>query len=338
MKITGAIITGGGGFLGSHLADQLLSQDIPVVCIDNFCTGLRSNRDYLESKYLNGKIFQFLEKDVIQNWDDWISEIHRNILEKVSHVFHFASPASPPHYQKLSLETMWVNTWALNHAIKFADSIKARVIFASTSEIYGDPSISPQPESYWGNVNTIGFRSCYDEAKRFGESLIFTHNLRNQTQHGMVRIFNTYGPRMNPGDGRVIINFLVQAKKGLSLSILGDGQQTRSFCYVDDLVKGIFKYAESNITTPMNVGNDREFTILELAKTVQKIYQNKKLLIDFFPLPSDDPKQRMPDLTKIKNEFPDWRPQIQLEEGLRHLDQWLDQVDLTHFQLPERPR
>jgi nucleoside-diphosphate-sugar epimerase len=244
----------------------------------------------------------------------------------LKYVFHFASPASPPHYQRLGLETMWVNSVGLSLAMTFADQVGARVIFSSTSEIYGDPEISPQPETYWGNVNTLGPRSCYDESKRFGESLIYTYNLKNKTQHGLVRIFNTYGPRMNPNDGRVIINFLVQAMKGEALTVYGSGQQTRSFCYVDDLIEGIMKYAESPLTEPVNIGNDHEFTILEAAETVKKIFSDKKLKIEFQALPKDDPKQRKPDLSKAKKLLAPWSPKVSLAEGLRHVIKWLEQT------------
>jgi nucleoside-diphosphate-sugar epimerase len=309
------LITGGGGFLGSHLAEKHLSAGFEVVCVDNFATGLRSNKTYLTGLTGASQRLKFIEADVCKPWESWST----GLTGDFETVFHFASPASPPHYQRLGLETMWVNTVGLANAMEFADSHRGRVVFASTSEIYGDPLVSPQPESYWGNVNTLGPRSCYDEAKRFGESLIFTHNLKHVTRHGMVRIFNTYGPRMNPNDGRVIINFLLQAKEGRPLTIYGSGMQTRSFCFVDDLVAGIMKYAKTDLTEPVNLGNDREFTILEAAETVQKIFSENKLMLDFQELPVDDPKQRRPDLTRAKDLLAPWRPEIGLEEGLRKM-------------------
>lgn len=315
MKI---LITGGGGFLGSHLAEKYLESGHSVVAVDNFCTGLRANKDYLQGLPSSSRL-QFIEANVIEPWGPWTAQISG----KVDLVLHFASPASPPHYQRLGLETMWVNSMGLSRALEFADTQKARVVFASTSEIYGDPEISPQPESYWGNVNTIGPRSCYDEAKRFGESLIYTHNLKYGTHHGFVRIFNTYGPRMNPNDGRVIINFLVQALKNEPLTVYGSGHQTRSFCYVDDLVAGIRAYADTQLTGPVNLGNDREFTILEAAKTVQNIFAEKNLQIVHMDLPKDDPKQRKPLLTLAKKELAPWEPKISLEIGLKRVLEWL---------------
>lgn len=312
------LITGAGGFLGSHLAEKYLKAGHRVFAVDNFCTGLPSNRTYLESLHESDRL-KFYEKDVSESWDSWAPEISGD----VGLVLHFASPASPPHYQRLGLETMWVNTKGLAEALRFADARNGRVIFASTSEIYGDPETSPQNEKYWGNVNTWGPRSCYDEAKRFGESLIFTHNLRYGTRHGLVRIFNTYGPRMNPNDGRVIINFLVQAMAGEALTVYGNGKQTRSFCYVDDLVEAIFLYGQTDLSEPVNIGNDKEFTILEAAETVKKIFPDRKLEIEFEPLPKDDPRQRRPDLSKAKTLLKPWLPKVSLEEGLRRMSDYI---------------
>lgn len=334
MKLTGVLITGGGGFLGSHLAELYLSKSIPVVCVDNFSTGLRSNRTHLEKISNSKSHLTFLEKDVSLPWKEWTSQIS-NL--KISHIFHFASPASPPHYQRLSFETMAVNTTGLSEAIQYANTINARVIYASTSEIYGDPELSPQPESYWGNVNTQGPRSCYDEAKRFGETILFVNNQRFKTQHGLVRIFNTYGPRMNPNDGRVIINFLVQAIKGNKLSVYGTGNQTRSFCYVSDLISGIDRYAQTNLTEPLNIGNGNEFTILELTQTIQKIFNKQQIQIEFFPLPKDDPRQRCPDLKKAMSLLAPWHPEVSLEEGLRKMIDWLSSEDLMSVEMAGRP-
>lgn len=329
MKAFGTIlITGGGGFLGSHLAENFLKNGHKVICIDNFCTGFKKNKSFLESISGASQNLFFLEQDCVEDWGAWMHKIPQSFLVDVTHVFHFASPASPPLYQKLNIETMWVNTIGLKNAVEFADAKGARVIFASTSEIYGNPLVSPQPESYWGNVNTVGPRSCYDEAKRFGESLLYTYNWRNKTKHGMVRIFNTYGPRMNPQDGRVVINFLVQALQSKPLTVYGDGQQTRSFCYVDDLIKGIITYASLDETEPVNIGNEQEFTILEAAQTVQSLFPNKNLPIEHHSLPVDDPMLRRPDLQKAKRLLHGWEPKVELQEGLKKMIQWLQDENI----------
>ncbi len=307
------IVSGGFGFLGSHLVDEYLKQGYQVVAVDNFCTGSRANQDEFKKEIAEDRL-KAVEADVSQSWTPWLNSIQN--LAPVKYIFHFASPASPPHYQKLGLETLAVNSVGLGHALAAADEHKARVVFASTSEIYGDPSVSPQPETYWGNVNSFGVRSCYDEAKRFGEALIYTHNLKHNTHHGLVRIFNTYGPRMNPADGRVIINLLMQAEKREPLTIYGNGEQTRSFCYVDDLIAGIIGYAQSHWTTPMNLGNDHEFSINQLAETIQSIYPDRQLEVRHLPLPQDDPQQRKPDLTLAREHLTPWTPKIQLREGL----------------------
>ena len=332
--MTGVLITGGGGFLGSHLAQEYLGKKIPVICVDNFSTGLKSNRAHLEKLPEAKNLLTFIEKDVSKPWDSWSSQVSKL---PISHIFHFASPASPPHYQRLSFETMAVNTTGLLEAMQFAEKFKARVIFASTSEIYGDPEVSPQPESYWGHVNTLGPRSCYDEAKRFGETLMYAYNQKFQTKHGLVRIFNTFGPRMNPNDGRVIINFLVQAIRGEKMSIYGSGKQTRSFCYVSDLIAGIDRYGRTDLTEPVNVGNEKEFTILELVETVQEIFSDKKLALEFFDLPKDDPRQRCPDLTRAKNLLQPWQPQVSLKEGLEKMVEWLKAENLSQVQMAGRP-
>lgn len=338
METRGVLITGGGGFLGSHLAEFYFKSGVPVVCVDDFSTGLRTNKDYLLKLTGGSPHFQFIEADVSKPWENWVSQIRPEIKKSLSHVLHFASPASPPHYQRLAFETMWVNTLGLQQAMLFADTFSGRVIFASTSEIYGDPEFSPQPETYWGNVNTIGPRSCYDEAKRFGETLIYVHNEKFKTNHGLVRIFNTYGPRMNPNDGRVVINFLVQALRGEKMSVYGTGKQTRSFCYVDDLIAGITAYAKTDLKEPVNIGNDKEFTILELVQTVQQIFQEKNLTVEFFDLPKDDPKQRCPDLAKARRLLAPWGPKKSLKDGLVHMCEWLKTEDLTSLKMAGRPQ
>jgi nucleoside-diphosphate-sugar epimerase len=323
---TTVLITGGCGFLGSHLAQNLLTQGHRVVCVDNFATASRSNENFLNA--LGSDRLVIVEADVIEPWSGWAEELPEGWLENLSHVFHFASPASPPLYQALALETMWVNSIGLSNALVFADKHGARVIFASTSEIYGDPEFSPQPESYKGNVNTVGPRSCYDEAKRFGESLIYTHNWKKNTKHGMVRIFNTYGPRMNPADGRVVINFLVQALKGQAMTIYGDGSQTRSFCYVDDLVRGILAYARSQECEPINIGNPTEFTIAQLTDEVEKLFAPKKFERSFHPFPKDDPKQRRPEIARARERL-QWEPKVPLSQGLSKMLEWLKTQDLS---------
>ncbi|MEO5666864.1 MAG: NAD-dependent epimerase/dehydratase family protein, partial [Bdellovibrionota bacterium] len=314
------LITGGCGFLGSHLAEAHLKDGYRVICVDNFSSASRSNESFLTS--LGSENLVIVEADVIEAWSGWSEELPESWLEDLAYVFHFASPASPPLYQALALETMWVNSIGLSNALNFADKFGARVVFASTSEIYGDPEFSPQPESYKGNVNTVGIRSCYDEAKRFGESLIFTHNWKKNTTHGMVRIFNTYGPRMNPADGRVVINFLVQALQGNALTIYGDGSQTRSFCYVDDLVRGIRAYMMSENKEPINIGNPVEFTILQLIDEVQKLFPSKKFERSFHPFPKDDPRQRRPDISRARERL-QWEPRVSLADGLPRMLEWL---------------
>ncbi len=307
------IVTGGFGFLGSHLVETYLNRGYQVVAVDNFCTGSRSNQEHFKKEIAEGRLLA-IEADVSRKWDSWLNTLKD--LAPVRSIFHFASPASPPHYQKLGLETLAVNSVGLGHALEAADQRGARVIFSSTSEIYGDPAMSPQPETYWGNVNSFGVRSCYDEGKRFGEALIYTHNLKHSTQHGLVRIFNTYGPRMNPADGRVMINFLIQAEQRQPLTVYGSGEQSRSFCYVDDLIAGIVRYAEANLTEPVNLGNDREFTINQLVDAVRSIYPDRTLEVRHLPLPQDDPRQRKPDLSLAKSRLSPWSPQVDLREGL----------------------
>lgn len=313
------LITGAGGFLGSHLTEFYLKNKFNVIGVDNFCTGLRSNLELLKS--MGGDRLLFIEADACLDWNSFSSKIQPTWLKNLRYIYHFASPASPPHYQRLGVETMWINSIGLANAIAFADTYGARVIFASTSEVYGDPAVSPQPEKYWGYVNSYGERSCYDESKRFGEAFIYTHNKKHRTLHGLVRIFNTYGPRMNPNDGRVVINFILQALSNADLTIYGDGMQTRSFCYVDDLIKAISLYADSNETQPINIGNNREYTMLELAEIIIRQLNSRSNII-YRPLPADDPRQRRPDLTQAK-ELLGYSPLVPLEAGVVMMAEWL---------------
>ncbi len=309
MQAKNALVTGAAGFLGYHLCSRLLKEGYAVFGVDDICTGLNSNAEELKKKGV-----EFIKADVSNDWDQWTTSLPSSF----DLVFHFASPASPPLYQKMQLKTLAVNSLGLYRALEFATSHKARLVFASTSEVYGSPQVSPQPESYWGNTNSFGARSCYDEAKRFGEALIYSYNQEKKTRHGLVRIFNTYGPNMNPNDGRVIINFLVQLKEGKPLTIHGDGKQTRSFCYVDDLIEGIYRYAlKTDLAYPINLGNDKEFTILALAQEIQKL-SPKKIEIEFTDRPVDDPPLRNPDLSLAKGVL-EWSPKVPLLEGLKKL-------------------
>lgn len=342
-----ALVTGAAGFLGSHLCEKLLKEGYFVVAVDNLCTGMKSNIEELQTiaqslvtsdkmgaSWSQGIKFIFINADVTNDWS-WENQIPNDWLENLKYVFHFASPASPPLYQKLAFETIKVNTLGLEKALAFANGKKARVIFASTSEIYGDPLTSPQKETYWGNVNSFGPRSCYDESKRLGETLIFEFNKKYGPRHGLVRIFNTYGPRMNPEDGRVVINFLTQALHGKDLTVHGNGQQSRCFCYVDDLIAGIWSYAQKDIFEPINIGSEFEFSVLELAQKVQKIFPDKNLKIEFVDRPMDDPQVRRPDLSRARKDLAPWDAVTPLETGLKNLLDWLKQdpviIDLKNL-------
>ena len=312
------LITGAAGFVGSHLSEYYLNLGHTVIGVDNLLTGTQANIDLL-TKNSN---FYFLKKDVTQNWQQVADLTTRLQIEKIKYVFHLASPAAPAHYQKYPLETLWANSIGLQNAIVFAEQLSAKVIFASTSEIYGDPVVSPQNENYWGFVNSFGDRSCYDEAKRFGEALIYTANKTHSKRHGIVRIFNTFGPRMNPSDGRVITNLITQALQNKDLTIYGKGSQTRSFCFISDLIKALVLYAENDISIPVNIGNDEEFSINDLAqKILSKTNSKSKLL--YTELPKDDPQHRRPDLTRAKQLLVSWKPEVSLDEGLNKMIEWL---------------
>ena len=294
------LVTGGAGFLGSHLCDRLLKDKHEVVCIDNYFTGRRLNIAHL---FANPN-FEFVRHDIVDPFKF-----------EVDQIYNLACPASPPHYQFNPIKTVKTNVMGAINCLGLAKRVKARVLQASTSEIYGDPAVHPQPESYWGNVNPIGKRSCYDEGKRCAETLFFDYHWENKVDIRVVRIFNTYGPRMHESDGRVVSNFIVQALRGENLTIYGDGSQTRSFCYVDDLIEGLVRFmAQTEIPGPMNLGNANEFTMLQLAELTLKLIGGKSKIIHKV-LPTDDPKQRRPDTTLARKVIK-WDPTVQLEEGL----------------------
>lgn len=294
------LVTGGAGFLGSHLCGRLIEQGHDVICMDNYFTGSKENIAHL----LGNPNFELMRHDVIDPFK-----------VEVDQIYNLACPASPPHYQHNPIKTTKTSVMGAINCLGLAKRVNARVFQASTSEVYGDPEVHPQPESYWGKVNPIGIRSCYDEGKRVAETLFFDYHRQNCVDIRIVRIFNTYGPRMNPDDGRVVSNFIVQALRGEQITIYGDGTQTRSFCYVDDLIEGFLRLMnQDEVTGPINIGNPGEFTMLELAeKVIQKVGGKTKLT--FHPLPGDDPKQRQPDITLAKTHL-DWQPTVSLDEGL----------------------
>jgi dTDP-glucose 4,6-dehydratase len=297
-----AVVTGGAGFLGSHLCDKLLAEGWEVLALDNLITGSDANVAHLAR---NPK-FKFEKRDV--------SEPLR-LSGDVGYVFHFASPASPPDYLKYPIETLKVGSIATMHALDLAVEKKAKFLLASTSECYGDPDISPQHESYWGRVNPIGPRSVYDEAKRFAEATTMAYHRYHNVETHIVRIFNTYGPRMRLNDGRALPNFVFQALSGQPITVYGSGKQTRSFCYVSDLIDGIYRLSQSEERLPTNIGNPAELTILDFAKKIQAEFPNAPEIV-YEPLPEDDPKQRRPDITKAKKLL-SWEPKVGLEEGLK---------------------
>lgn len=294
------LVTGGAGFLGSHLCDRLIEQGHDVICLDNYFTGCKENVAHL----FGNPNFELIRHDVIDPFKF-----------EVDQIYNLACPASPPHYQHNPIKTTKTSVMGAINCLGLAKRVKARVFQASTSEVYGDPEVHPQPESYWGKVNPIGIRSCYDEGKRVAETLFFDYHRQNNVDIRIVRIFNTYGPRMNPDDGRVVSNFIVQALRGQDITIYGDGTQTRSFCYVDDLIEGFLRLMnQDEVVGPINIGNPGEFTMLELAeKIIAKVGGKTKLT--FHPLPGDDPKQRQPDITLAKKHL-DWKPTVSLDEGL----------------------
>ncbi len=311
-----AVITGGAGFLGSHLCDYLLAQGWEVLSIDNMVTGTQANLRHLADH----PRFRTMQHDVTK---------FINVPGPVDYVLHFASPASPVDYLKLPIQTMKVGSLGTHNTLGLALAKNAKYFIASTSECYGDPLVSPQPETYWGNVNTIGPRGVYDEAKRFSEALVMAYHRAKGLDTHIVRIFNTYGPRMRLNDGRALPNFVHQALMGQPITVYGTGKQTRSFCYVSDLIEGIYRLMMSNEHEPTNIGNPQEITILEFAERIRALFGGKVPII-FEPLPQDDPKQRCPDITKARGLL-GWEPKVSLEEGLRiTLESFKRQFAETH--------
>ncbi|MGB3565124.1 MAG: UDP-glucuronic acid decarboxylase family protein [Thermoanaerobaculia bacterium] len=296
-----SIVTGGAGFLGSHLCERLLEEGHRVVCVDNLITGTKANIAHI----LDHDDFEFLEHDVTRPFE---------VLGTIDNVLHFASPASPIDYLELPIQTLKVGSLGTHNTLGLAMAKQARYLLASTSEVYGDPLIHPQPESYWGNVNPVGPRGVYDEAKRFAEAMVMAYHRFHGLDTRIVRIFNTYGPRMRPKDGRVVPAFIQQSLLGEPLTVFGDGNQTRSFCYVDDLVEGIWRLLNSEFTDPVNIGNPHEMTILEFADVIVRLTDGKSEIV-FEPLPVDDPKTRQPDISLAKRTLA-WEPRVSLEEGL----------------------
>ncbi|MFD1294240.1 UDP-glucuronic acid decarboxylase family protein [Lutibacter holmesii] len=296
------LITGGAGFVGSHLCERLLNEGNEVICLDNYFTGAKSN----VIKLLDNPYFEMVRHDITESY-----------YAEVDEIYNLACPASPVHYQHNPIKTIKTSVMGAINTLGLAKRVGAKVLQASTSEVYGDPAVHPQPESYWGHVNPIGIRSCYDEGKRCAETLFMDYHIQNNVAIKIIRIFNTYGPHMNPSDGRVVSNFIVQALKGEDITIFGDGMQTRSFQYVDDLVEGMVRMmgSDPSFLGPVNLGNPHEFTMLELAQEVISLTNSKSKIIHM-PLPQDDPKQRQPDISLAKEKLNGWEPKIELREGL----------------------
>lgn len=306
------LITGGAGFIGSHLCDRLIREGHEVICLDNYFTGSKRNIVHL----LDNPYFELVRHDVT----------HPYFVE-VDEIYNLACPASPVHYQYNSIKTIKTSVMGAINMLGLAKRIKAKILQASTSEVYGDPLVHPQPEDYWGNVNPIGVRSCYDEGKRCAESLFFNYHRQNQVNIRVIRIFNTYGPRMHPNDGRVVSNFIVQALQNKPITIFGDGMQTRSFQYVDDLLEGMIRMMEApdEFIGPVNLGNPHEFSMLELAREVLDLTGSKSK-IEHLPLPQDDPTQRQPDISLARERLNNWEPRVQLREGLEKTIQYFDRL------------
>ncbi len=306
------LVTGGAGFIGSHLCERLLRDGNDVICLDNYFTGSKDNIRHL----IDNNHFELVRHDVIEPYN-----------AEVDQIYNLACPASPVHYQYNPIKTTKISVMGALNMLTLAKRVRARILQASTSEVYGDPDIHPQPESYWGNVNTIGIRSCYDEGKRCAETLFMDYHRQTGTDIKIIRIFNTYGPRMHPQDGRVVSNFIVQALRGENITIYGDGHQTRSFQYVDDLIEGMIRMMDTgpDFTGPVNIGNPGEFSMLELADIVIELTGAKSKIV-FEPLPSDDPRQRKPDITLAREKLGGWEPKVQLRQGLGKTIAYFDDI------------
>lgn len=306
------LVTGGAGFVGSHLCERLLNDGNEVICLDNYFTGSKRNIEHL----MDHHYFELVRHDITNPY-----------MIEIDEIYNFACPASPIHYQYNPIKTTKTSVMGAINMLGLAKRVKAKILQASTSEVYGDPTVHPQKESYWGNVNPIGLRSCYDEGKRCAETLFMDYHIQNQVKIKIIRIFNTYGPRMHPNDGRVVSNFIVQALKDEDITIFGDGLQTRSFQYVDDLVEGTVRMMNSRdgFIGPVNIGNPNEFTMLQLAQEVIDLTGSKSKLT-FKPLPQDDPMQRQPDISLAYKELNGWEPTVQLKEGLKHTIEYFDNL------------
>ncbi|MBI2523038.1 SDR family oxidoreductase [Candidatus Woesearchaeota archaeon] len=301
------LITGGAGFIGSHLCDFLIDKRFMVICVDNLITGNKENISHLNSN----KNFKFINHDISK---------HIAIDEPLDYVLHFASPASPVDYQKIPIQTLKAGSLGTHNTLGLALAKKAKYVLASTSEVYGDPLVNPQPESYWGNVNPVGLRGCYDESKRFAEALAMAYHRIHNVDTRIVRIFNTYGPKMRKDDGRVVPNFITQALNNKPITVYGDGKQTRSFCYISDMVDGIYRLTLSKINEPINLGNPEEHTINEFAEIIKELAKSKSKII-FEKLPVDDPRVRRPDISNSRKEF-GWEPKVGLKDGLKKTIKW----------------
>ena len=302
-----ALVTGGAGFIGSHLCEFLLGKGFRVIAMDNLATGDINNIGHLKSN----PNFSYVPHDVSE---------HIDVNEKIDYVLHFASPASPVDYQKKPIQTLKVGSLGTHNTLGLALAKKANYILASTSEVYGDPLVNPQPESYWGNVNPIGVRGCYDESKRFAEALTMAYHRIHKIDTKIIRIFNSYGPKMRKDDGRVVPNFIIQALRNEPITVYGQGRQTRSFCYVSDLIDGIYKLMVSSLNEPVNLGNPEEHTILQFAEIIKELTKSKSRII-FKQLPVDDPHVRCPEIAKARKELK-WEPKIGLREGLQKTIEW----------------
>jgi UDP-glucuronate decarboxylase len=306
------LVTGGAGFVGSHLCERLLNEGNEVICLDNYFTGSKQNIEHL----MDHHYFELVRHDITNPF-----------MAEVDEIYNFACPASPVHYQYNPIKTTKTSVMGAINMLGLAKRVKAKILQASTSEVYGDPTVHPQQESYWGNVNPIGSRSCYDEGKRCAETLFMDYHKENKVKIKIIRIFNTYGPRMHPQDGRVVSNFIVQALKGEDITVFGDGKQTRSFQYVDDLIEGTLRMMNTrdSFIGPVNIGNPKEFTMLQLADEIIDLIGSKSK-ISYLPLPEDDPMQRQPDISLAKKELSGWEPKINLREGLKSTIAYFDQL------------